>query len=193
VLTQRHVTLVVFPVHNCFASLCQYAFCSHYNRSSLVDRSTVTHLPCIDLDPHSCSILAFLGHLHDVRFIMYHLYHFYTPSLSILAPPNYPPCSISDPFPFVPLLGSRTFSVVTIPPKLVYRPSPLLVFHHLLICQLLHFRTLSSVLFIDCDRGGDPSALRSPSDLLNSARPTTSYLLYLPSFQPGMPRGPFVC
>lgn len=110
--TQRHVTLVVFPVHNCFAYLSQYASCSHYNRSSLVDRSTVTHLPCIDLDPHSCSILAFLGHLHDVRFIMYHLYHFYTPHFfSILAPLNYLPCSIPDPFPFVLLApGVSNFS-----------------------------------------------------------------------------------
>jgi hypothetical protein len=46
------------------------------------------------------SILTLPGHLHAFRFMMYHLYHSYTPaSFSVLTPPNYPR-QILDPFPF---------------------------------------------------------------------------------------------
>jgi len=92
---RRHVTLLVFPVHNCFASpsQSQYAFCSHYNRSSPVDRSTVTlYIP--SAIHQSRPTLLFHIYLFDrlqiARFTMYHLYHFYSPYFPFNpCPPNH--------------------------------------------------------------------------------------------------------
>ncbi|KAF9643460.1 hypothetical protein BDM02DRAFT_1466436 [Thelephora ganbajun] len=106
---RRHVTSLVFPVHNCFASPSKYVFCSHYNRASLVDRSTVT--PYIPSAIHrSRPTLLFYIHfsqlstrrsIHDVSFVslLYTLLSFQSSP-----PPNYP-------VPFLTILSARSLGV----------------------------------------------------------------------------------
>ena len=77
---QRHVTLLVFPVHNSFASPSQNASCWHYNNhSNFVDLSPVTpspisHLPDINLVrlfPTRFSRPFLYGSIHDVLFVSF--------------------------------------------------------------------------------------------------------------------------